>query len=176
MCPDPCRVPGKPMGDSNEPPKLPAATDADLVEYLMIVVPELDSLHSLTDVLGDLVESAAIRILDLVCVSRSSSNGRLTVLELEDVKSLAAMQKIEGDVGGLLSQHDIETASVALPTGKSAIILLVEDRWAESLSAAARQAGGLVLGGERIARPRFEAAHATNTTPRQPRRDPGSGT
>ena len=65
---------------------------------------------------------------------------------------------MEGDIGGLLSTRDIETASRPLAAGSSAILLVVEDRWAHALSTAARQAGGRVVGGGRVARPLVEAA------------------
>ena len=42
----------------------------------------------------------------------------------------------------------------------AAIVLVVEDRWAGPLSAAARDSGGEVLAGERIPRLRVEAALA----------------
>jgi hypothetical protein len=134
------------------------AADADLVEYLMVVVPELGSMAGLAVALAETVESATIRILDLVCVTRSETDGSLTVLEFEDVAAMAALQHSEGEVGGMLSDHDIETASLAVEAGTSAILLLVEDRWAERLSKAARRAGGRVAGGERIPRSRVESA------------------
>ena len=55
-------------------------------------------------------------------------------------------------VGGLLSTHDIDLVSLALAPDSTAIVLVAEDRWAEPLSAAARQSGGEVLAGERIPR------------------------
>lgn len=146
------------MDESNQYLAPTATTHANLVEYFMIVVPELASLDTLARALSDLVDSAIVRILDVVCVTRSGRNGELTVHELDDVDSLRAMREIDGDAGGLLSERDIETASVALPSGSSAMMLLIEDRWAERLSAAAQRAGGLVVGGERIAGPRVEAA------------------
>ena len=124
----------------------------------MVVVPEFGSLTSLTPALADVVASSAIRILDLVCVARSATDGSLTVLEFEDVESVAALQGVDESAGGLLSERDIEKASVALEEGSSAILLLVEDRWAKDLSAAARRAGGRVVGGERVARSRVEIA------------------
>jgi hypothetical protein len=132
--------------------------DPDLVEYLVIVVPDLGALDRLVPALGELVEAAAIRIIDLVCVTRSARGGGLTVLELEDVESLAGLRDVEGQVGGLLSAHDIATASVAVSPGSSAVLLLVEGRWAARLSTAARLAGGRIVGGERIPRRRVEAA------------------
>jgi len=106
------------------------------------------------------VTSSAIRILDLVCVARSAIDGRFTVAEFEDVGSVAALGDVYGDVGGLLSRHDIQQAAMALEVGRSAILLLVEDRWAGGLSAAARQAGGRVAWGERVPGARVEVAVA----------------
>jgi len=146
------------MADSVERRRVGVRPDPDLVEYLLVVVPDLGSLTSLTQALADLVDARTIRILDLVCVTRGGSDGRLTVVEFEDVESLAGLETIEGDVGGLLSDHDIETASLGLEPDSSAILLLVEDSWAERLSAAATRAGGRVVGGERIAPSRIRAA------------------
>jgi hypothetical protein len=146
------------MADPPDSASPRAAADPDLVEYLMVVVPELGSMAGLVLALVESVASASIRILDLVCVTRSATDGSLTVLEFEDVAALAALQHAEGEVGGMLSEHDIETASLGVVAGTSAILLLVEDRWAESLSRAARLAGGRVAGGERIPRSRFESA------------------
>jgi Family of unknown function (DUF6325) len=146
-----------PMGDSVER-RSGADTDTDLVEYMMIAVPELSSLASLTPALADLVASKAIRILDLVCVVRSASGASVTVLELEEVESITALRHVEGDVGGLFGEHDIEMASLGLSAGSSALLLMVEDRWAGDLSSAARDAGGRVIGGGRIARERIAAA------------------
>ena len=52
--------------------------------------------------------------------------------------------------------HDIELASLALRPATAGIVLVTEDRWAESLSVAARRAGGRILGGERIPASRVE--------------------
>ena len=147
-----------PMADPSERRVSDAATDTDLVEYLVVVVPDLGSLKTVTPALADLVASAAIRILDLVCVSKSAEDGELTVVEFEEAEGMAALETVDGDIGGLLSTHDIETASRQLAAGSSAILLVVEDRWAQALSSAARRAGGRVVGGGRVARPLVEAA------------------
>ena len=158
-CFPPSRPPRDPMADPAERRRSVAAsdTDTDLVEYLMVVVPDLGSLRTVTPALADLVASAAIRILDLVCVSKSAE-GELTVVEFEEAEGMAALEAVDGDIGGLLSTHDIETASRQLAAGSSAILLVVEDRWAQALSTAARRAGGRVVGGGRVARPLVEAA------------------
>lgn len=145
------------MTDASQHPPGAAALDTDLVEYLIVAVPDLDSLAGVTPALAELVESAMIRILDLVVLTRGS-DGVVRVLELEAVESLAALAGVDGEVGGLLSSHDIEVASVALWPDTAAVLVLTEDRWAKPLSSAARRAGGRVVGGERIVGRRVEAA------------------
>jgi len=111
-----------PMADPSGRRVSDVATDTDLVEYLVVVVPDLGSLKTVTPALADLVASAAIRILDLVCVSKSSEDGELTVVEFEEAEGMAALEAVDGDIGGLLSTHDIETASRQLAAGSSAIL------------------------------------------------------
>ena len=131
----------------------------DLVQYLMIVVPELASLAVVAPVLADLVDGATIHILDLIVVSRDG-DGAVTILEAEEVESLARLAQVDGEIGGLLSDHDLELVSLALRPNTVGMVVVAEDRWAEALSVAARQAGGLIVAGERIPAPRVEAAIA----------------
>jgi len=88
------------------------------------------------------------------------ANGAIDVLELEAVDSLAALREVEGELGAMLSEHDLELASFAIPPGSAGIVLVTEDRWAEPLSVAARHAGGHITAGERIPASRVEAALA----------------
>jgi hypothetical protein len=60
----------------------------------------------------------------------------------------------------MLNDHDVELASRALRPGITAVVVVVEDRWAASLSAAARSAGGQIVAGDRIPPRRVEAALA----------------
>ena len=122
----------------------------------MISVPELSSAVD-----GGATRSRSssspsqIRILDLVGVV-TGRTGSYTAIEPEPVPGLAALDGVEGEVGGLLSEDDIALASGALHPGTSALIVVVEDRWAQLLSDAAREGGGRIVGGERIPRHRLE--------------------
>jgi hypothetical protein len=133
------------------------APDLDLVEYVVIAVPELSSTVDVAAALRDLVESSRIRILDLVGVV-TGPGGRYSVIEPEQLSGLAELHSVEGEVGGLLSEDDIALACSALQPGTSALILVVEDRWAQLLADAARHGGGRIIGGERIPRHRLEQA------------------
>jgi len=147
------------VGDARDP------TDkvvTDLVEYLIIVVPEVDSLGSVANALVELVGAGTIHLRDLVVIVRGD-DGAVSTLEIEAVDSLAALRDVEGELGALLSEHDLELASFAVRPGTAAIVLVTEDRWAAPLSLAARRAGGRIIAGERLPAARVEAALADRT-------------
>ena len=129
----------------------------DLVEYFVVVVRDSESLEKLVPALAEVVRSSAIRVLDIVAVA-TDLNGVARFVEVDTFTSLEALGLTDANVGNLLSTHDIDLVSLALAPDSTAIILVAEDRWAEPLSAAARQYGGEVLAGERIPRSRVEAA------------------
>src|SRR6478609_6738558 len=104
-------------------------SDLDLVEYVVIAVPELSSAVAVADALRTLVESAQIRVLDLVGVV-AGFDGRSTVIEADLLPALATLDDVDGEVGGLLSEDDVLLAGSALPAGTSALVVVVEDRWA----------------------------------------------
>jgi len=133
------------------------AVTTDLVEYFVVVVRDTEALEKLVPALAEVVRSSAIRILDLVAVA-TDSNGVARFIELDTITDLDGLTLSDAPLGGLLSTHDIDLVSLALAPDSTAIILVAEDRWAEPLSAAARQSGGEVLAGERIPRGRVEAA------------------
>lgn len=131
--------------------------DPDLVEYVVIDMPDLSASLEVAQSLRHLVASSAIRILDLVGVV-TDAQGRYTITEPESVAGLADLRTVDGEVGGLLSEDDIALACRSLRYGSAALILVVEDRWAQSLATAARSGGGQIVGGERIPRHRLRQA------------------
>jgi hypothetical protein len=141
------------MNEGSQPGRSPF--NPDLVEYVLVAVPDVSRLEGLAAALVELVESAAIRVLDLVVLHRRAGDTTVTVLELEEVEGLLALREVDGEVGGYLSGHDIELASLGLEPDTAGILLLVEDSWAEPLARAARSAGGHFVGGERIPRERL---------------------
>lgn len=121
----------------------------ELVEYMVVMTPDVASLAALVPALADLVADGRIRLLDLAVAVRGS-DGAVKVHEVETVEMLAGLRDVEGEVGGLLSQQDVATAGHALRPGTAGLVILVESRWAAPLSKAARRAGGHIVGGERI--------------------------
>jgi hypothetical protein len=134
--------------------------DTSLVEFLAVVVPDMDSLHALADAMVTMVDQSSIRILDLVVVTRDRTSDEITVVELDAVEGLAGSVHLDPAGGDLLSDNDISLASTALMPGSVCLMVLVEDRWADSLSSAAQQAGGSIIGGQRIPRARIATALA----------------
>ena len=138
--------------------------DLDLVEYVVITLPDLSSTEAVAQALRGLVESSHIRILDLVGLV-TGADGRYETVEPEQLAGLAALHGVEGEVGGLLSDDDLALACQALPPGTSALIVVAEDRWAQLLADAARAGGGRIVGGERIPRHRLEQSRRRHEGP-----------
>ena len=140
---------GHPVTDAREPPDRTDEVATDLVQYVVVVVPDQDALATVVPALAELVQTGKIRILDLVVLERDRgvpspcSSSRPS-------RAWRLCAHVEGELGDMLSDNDIALASHALRPGTTGIVLVTEDRWATPLSAAARRAGGLIVAGERI--------------------------
>lgn len=121
----------------------------DLVEYMIVLAPEIEAVPSLSLAVAALATSSMIRILDAVVVVRHR-DGSLDVREVAGSDQFVELRRVMYDEICLLSDHDIALASMALPAGAAGLIVVVEDQWAEPLSAAARRVGGQIVAGERI--------------------------
>ena len=143
------------MTAPREQPRPDIATD--LVEYIVLTIPEPQALSEVVAGLVRLVESAAIRILDLILVS-VDERGVAEVVNPETLSGFDAPDGLIEWADVVLSRHDIELVALALQPGDLPVIVVAEDRWAEPLAAAARALGGEVRAGERIARERVQAA------------------
>ena len=152
-----------PLSRAGEPIEPPDGVSTDLVEYFILAVSDLASLSIVAPALTKLVQQAAIRILDLVVLVKDDSGG-VEALELDAVDALEPLRRQGVAIDRMLSGHDLELASLALRPGTAAVVVVTEDRWAESLSVAAQLAGGQIIAGERIPAARVEAALAERPT------------
>jgi len=134
-----------------------AALDGDLVEYLLVSVATLDRVDGVVAAVAELVRSGTIRLIDVVLLRRAGGQASVVVGEADDVEELSPLSAL-ADRRARLSSHDIALAAVTVGPDDAALLLLVEDRWAASLSAAAQRAGGRFAGGERVSRERFLTA------------------
>lgn len=138
-------------------PHVDVTPDLDLVEYLLVCAPTLAGLGSLAGSITDLVEGRMIDLIDVVVLQRAEDQVQVTTAEPADLPELVGLaaccnRRIR------LSWHDVDLAAVTLEPGTAALLLLVEDRWAELLASTARGVGGRVAAGERIGRERLRAA------------------
>lgn len=144
------------MSQPEPPDGSDPAVSTDLVEYLIVSVPERESLRGIVDALAGLVDDGTVRILDLVVVDRDG-DGTVTVVEADSVPGLDGLGIL---TVGLLGQHDIALAALAVEPGTVGLVVVTEDRWARPLSAAARGAGGRIVAGDRIPAQRVETTLA----------------
>ena len=147
------------MKEVRKPRSAPDNVATDLVEYFIVAVPNVESLAGLGPALAELVDRAAIRILDLVVLVKDD-DGSVALLEVDAIDGTSALGDLDADVGGMLSEHDIELVSLALRPGTTGVVLVTEDRWAEPLSTAAQRAGGQIIAGDRIPASRVESVLA----------------
>ena len=127
------------------------------VEYVVIGFPGSRFKGDIVPALRELVEGRTIRILDLVFVKKEA-DGTVVSFEYDALEKTPEFAALDGEAGGLLSDEDIAFAAEALEPDCSAALLVWEDRWAAPLADALRNAGGVLIDGERIPHDIVEAA------------------
>src|SRR3954447_3761590 len=110
------------------------------VEYIIVGFPGNQFNGEIAPELGKLVESGTIRILDLVFITKDA-DGDVRAVELEDHADVALFNALDGEVGGIISDEDIEYAATELEPNSSAALLIWEDVWAAPFVAAMRDSG-----------------------------------
>lgn len=118
-------------------------------EYVIIGFPGNECNGEIVPELARLVDAGAIRIVDLVFVSRDA-DGDLLVVEVDEHDDVSLFASIEGEIGGGISTEDIEHAAETIEPGWSILMILWEDVWSQPLAGANRGSGGVLLEGARI--------------------------
>ena len=119
------------------------------VEYLVISFPGNQFRGEIAPAIAELVEGGTVRILDLAFV-RKDADGTITAFEYDALEELAPFADLDGESDGLFSEIDLLDIGDSLEPNSSAALLLWEDLWAARLAGAIRDAGGVILAGERI--------------------------
>jgi hypothetical protein len=104
-----------------------------------------------------LADAGTIRLLDLVQVSRSAS-GEIDYLELDE--SGLELGELDLAASGLASHEDVTELAAGLPLGMSALLLVVELRWAAHLASRLAESDGFVVDSVRIPAPVVNAVVA----------------
>jgi hypothetical protein len=129
------------------------------VEYIIVGFPGNQFTGEIAPELGKLIDSGTIKVIDLVFITKDE-DGNVASFEFDQRDELAAFAQLDGEVGGILSQEDIDYASDALEPNSSAALLIWEDTWAAPFVEALRNSGGVLIEGSRIPHELVEAALA----------------
>ena len=99
--------------------------DVGPVEYVVLAFPGNRFRGEIAPELKSLVASGTVRILDLTFVKKDA-DGVVSYVELDalDPMESSAFDDIEGEVGGLFSQEDLELIAEELVPDSSAAVLL----------------------------------------------------
>jgi hypothetical protein len=127
------------------------------VEYVILGFPGNNFTGQIVPELAKLIDSGLVRIIDLTFISKDADGG-VEVVEYDAVEELAAFAGLDGEVGGILTDADIDYAAQSLEPNSSAALLIWEDVWAGPFAAAVRNANGVILEGARIPREIIEQA------------------
>ena len=130
------------------------------VEYVILGFPGNRFTGEIVPELVKLVESGLIRIIDLVFIGKNE-DGEVLVIEVDEDGDLsAAFASLDGEVGGVIGNEDIQYAAESIEPGSSAALLLWEDTWAAPFAQAVRNAGGVLLESSRIPADLIEQAES----------------
>jgi uncharacterized membrane protein len=121
------------------------------VEIAVIEFPGSRFTGEIAPALAELVDDGIVTILDLVFVTKGE-DGTVASVELADLEEevAAAYDDVDGEVSGLLSDEDLQTAGEALSPGSSAVLIVWENTWARRLVGAVRNAGGRLVAHDRL--------------------------
>jgi hypothetical protein len=131
--------------------------DIGPVEYIVVVFPDNKFTGAIAPELGRLIEAGLVRILDLTFISKDA-DGAIAVIEFDQLDEFAAYSALDGEVGGLLTEEDVEHAAALLEPNSSAALIIWEDIWARPLAEAILSSGGVLVEGARVPHDLVQAA------------------
>jgi hypothetical protein len=96
--------------------------------------------------LKEAVDSGAIRVIDLVFVTKDPS-GAVTRLEYEDFdkETATAFAALDKNAEGMFSAEDLDEIGEAIDNGSSAALVLIEHVWAANVREAIIRARGRLI-------------------------------
>jgi uncharacterized membrane protein len=128
--------------------------DTAPVDFIAVRFPRTDFSPEVVDGIRSLTDSGTIRIIDLLFLVKDQA-GEITIRELTDLDEIGyeSWNGIVGDVFGYLTKEDATLLADSLPPDSSAVLVLVENTWAQEMVRTIAEAEGDVLISERIPRP-----------------------
>lgn len=120
------------------------------IDYLVIEWPDRQPNGEAAPFLVDLVDRGLIRVIDIAFLAKDD-DGSVTTLELSSLAEESELLKeLVGASSGVLSEEDAQEAANALEPGRSAAVLVYENRWAAPFAAALRRSGAQLVANGRI--------------------------
>lgn len=129
------------------------------IEFIEIAFPGNQFNGDIVPALRELVDSEIVRIRDLLFIKKDA-DGNIHSFELStlDPQESLAFDDLDGDIGSLLSEEDIQIAADNLANNSSAALLVWENTWAARFANAVLAANGQVIVNERVPYAALEAA------------------
>lgn len=119
------------------------------VDYVVVRFPadKADFSGAMADELTKLMDSATVRVLDLLMV-RKGQDGTVEVAELRDhdESEVGELRSFEADLSLVLALEDVERVGADLEPGSAAAVLVWENTWAGPFASAIRHSGGELIG------------------------------
>ena len=120
------------------------------VEYIVIGFPGNKFKGEILPALGDLVDNGTIRVMDLAFVKKDA-DGSVMAFEFEELATEEAEAfAFEKAIGDLINEEDLMFIGDELEPNSSAAVLIWENLWARRFADTVREAGGVLVGSNRI--------------------------
>ena len=127
-------------------------------QFVSEVLPELNAIQ----------EHNLIRVIDLMFVSKET-DGTVSVQEVSELseEDLQAYEDVAENLVGMLTTEDVSKLAEAIPSGTSAVIVLLEHSWTLRLAEAVRRASGVLFTGGIVAPDALEKVSAELVTAKE---------
>ena len=119
------------------------------LEYVVVRLDDDQFTGEILSVLDTIQQAGSVQVVDLLFVSKDDA-GAVTAREVRDPgdAGLDHSYAVFGEaLQGLLTAEDVATLAADVPVTESAVIVLLEHRWAQGLGEAVSRAGGSVVTG-----------------------------
>jgi hypothetical protein len=126
----------------NAAPDARLRIDLQLVEYVVVVVPDATAAEVVLNSAARLERDGLVSILDAALVRHGEDESNFADPFGPLLDRVSPRR--------LLTERDLSLIAEAVEFGQLGVVLVVEDLWAAPLAATARGVGGYVAGGERI--------------------------
>jgi uncharacterized membrane protein len=119
------------------------------IEYMVLSCGDNGLGASVVEELKKVTNDGRIRILDCALITKDN-DGDVALAEYDVATGIEELAALDGEIGGLISQEDAEYVGQAIEPGSSAVLLVWEDPWAQSLFEALQQSGIALIEGGRV--------------------------